>query len=261
MKAAICYTKSVILRRSSSLPEFDAPRYTVALLNAQSKPKAFDEAMLGELRWWVDAWLASGIDRGRDSGPNMRRMCRTIGAAKSHLLLTSGVCSYAITHSGFLFATPFPAGGITANTDPTDAALRLFRQLALHPECEKLRGPCPTCGKYFLNKTRHWAKYCSRNCGSDTTARAANQKRNDDLHDELLRLSREALAVYVQKVRRQTWEAWTVAYLKKHGHNRQEKSLHRWVNDEKAKAGSGLKLPPEIEAVKTKNSKRRKLNG
>jgi hypothetical protein len=249
----MCYNKCMAFRSSSPLPEFDAPSFVCELLNKRRKLAAFDQAMLTELCWWVDAWL--------DSGPNMRRMCRTIEAAKSHLLLASGVCTYTITDSGLLFATPFPAGGIAGDPDPADVALRLFRQLVLHPECEKLCGPCPTCVKYFLKKTRHRVKYCSRLCGSYTTALAANQKRNDDLHAELLRLSREALSAYVQKRRKQTWEAWTVSYLKKRGQIRKAKSLHRWVNDEKTEAGSGLKLPPEIEAKQPKSAQRRNHNG
>ena len=244
------YNKCMVYRASSPLPEFDSPRFTVSLLNKRRKLTAFDEVMLAELRWWVDAWLKSG--------PNMREMCRAIGPEKSSRLLAPGVCTYAITGSGLLFAIPFPAGGVAENAEPSDIALRLFRQLTLHPECEKVCGPCATCGDYFLKQTRHRAKYCSRKCGSYTTAITANQKRNDDLHDEMLQLSRQALAAYVKKVRKQTWEEWTIAYLKKRGHSRQAKSLHRWVNDEKVTAGSGLKLPPEIEAGQSKLYKQRR---
>lgn len=245
----------------SLLPEFDAPGYVCDLLNKPLAPTRFEQTMRDELCSWVVSWLASGINAGRDSGPNMRRMCRTIGPEKSHLLLTSGVCMYSITDSGLLFATPFAAGPNATKPGPEDVALRLFRQLVLHPECEKLRGPCPTCGKYFLKKTRHWAKYCSRDCGSDMIARAATKRRNDDLHDELLRLSREALTTYVLKKRKQTWEEWTLTYLKQHGHNRQAKSLHRWVNDEKAEEGSGLKLPLEIQILQAEDTHRREHNG
>src|SRR5271170_3048147 len=102
----MCYNKYMVFRSSSVLPEFDAPIFECDLLNRPHAPTEFDQAMLVELRWWVDAWL--------DSGPNMGRMCRTIGTAESHLLLEPGVCSYAITDSGLLFATPFPAGAIAA---------------------------------------------------------------------------------------------------------------------------------------------------
>jgi hypothetical protein len=250
---------------SSLLPVFDAPRFVRDLLNNREELSAFDTAMLTELRWWVDQWLDTGRPEGsrsEGSHPNIFKMCQRVGREKADLLcLAPTTCTFTPTTGGLLLAQPFHAGGVAENAEPSDVALRLFRQLTLHPECEKLCGPCPTCGLYFLKQTRHFAKYCSRKCGSNTTARTATQKRNDTLHAELLRLSREALIEYVKKKRNRTWEAWTVAWLKKHGHERQAKSLHRWVNDETDQPGTGLKLPSEIESLHTKVTKRRERNG
>jgi hypothetical protein len=66
-------------------------------------------------------------------------------------------------------------------------ALLLFYVLTLGP-WEKLGGPCPRCGKYFIKKRPNHKIYCSRRCGSNVSAKKATRERLDkDRIDKVLR--------------------------------------------------------------------------
>jgi hypothetical protein len=78
--------------------------------------------------------------------------------------------------------------------------------LSTHPECDKLAGPCPRCGRYFLRKTVKQKVYCSRNCGSLASARASTLKRRNDEHAQKLLRASEAAAMWNPQNTRRGWK-------------------------------------------------------
>ncbi|WP_158943142.1 hypothetical protein [Granulicella sp. S190] len=227
---------------------FNAPQHVVDLLNGGSEQDTkFDQDLRAELRIWVDDWLRSG--------PNTRFMLGSLDPDRLQKLLTKNYCLLVATNGGRMLAQPFFA---FESSTPDEIALATFRQFVTHSDCELLSGPCATCRKYFITKTRRaGTKYCSRKCGSDLIAKTAIGLRNKELHDELLALAKEALSQYVEERPVATsWQEWVLAHLRGKGHTRTEKSLSHWINDEKAEPGTGLKLPPEIEALQQAKSVR-----
>jgi hypothetical protein len=100
--------------------------------------------------------------------------------------------------------------------DPYQEALRLFIELLLNPKCKRLAGPCASCKAYFIPIRRSALnKYCSRFCGTRSTAIAATQKRRDEEHAAKLLRSEEAAREWITARRKnrtkKEWKAWVSA--------------------------------------------------
>lgn len=75
------------------------------------------------------------------------------------------------------FLPPLPKTIPRLSAGAEDKAIHFFVALTLHPNQEKLAGPCERCGKYYLMKTRRRRIYCSKICGTRTTAGVCNNDR------------------------------------------------------------------------------------
>lgn len=91
---------------------------------------------------------------------------------------------------------------------PEKRARMLFGRLLLVPECEKLAGPCPRCGRYFIKKTLKQKLYCSRSCGSRESAEVATYKRREEEHAEKLTRAMKTTALWNPRRSRQSWKEW-----------------------------------------------------
>jgi hypothetical protein len=227
--------------------QFDNAKAFVAALNATNS-RPMDIAVQTELRFWVDVWLESNSDA--------TKLKASLSPERRKQLFGIGRCEFLPVGSRF-GTRPLPLSGAGGRPGAPERALVIFRSLLLSSHADQVCAPCTTCGKYYVRRTKHRAKYCSRKCGAYSAAVKANEKKNEDNHAELLQLAREAIDAYVaSSPNEQTWESSVLAYLKQHGHERKEKSLHRWVNDEKRAPGEGLKLPPEIQSSQRKSTKK-----
>lgn len=109
------------------------------------------------------------------------------------------------------FFAPAEDGGLVPWIDdtavrPFHVAIAQFLRIAAHPERWRLSGPCPTCRKYFLQKTRRPQKYCPhcRRSESGPRMKVARERK----HETLLSIVREVRAKCPQGCK--DWKAWTV---------------------------------------------------
>lgn len=219
----------------------------VEMLNSTDTDPMFVEGQ-SELKSLIDAWS--------NSGRNLQVMGQSIDRSIAARLFEDLTCQMVVSKSGptFLRVLPFRTEDeevLEARApDSQGAAITMFRQLLIDNTLWKIGGPCSRCGVYFLRKTRHAKhKYCSRACGSDTTARELTTKRNEAEHQERLRIARNALSAFQllsQEGNTTTWQDFVLEELRTHGHKRTISSLTRWVNDEKREAGSGLSIPEHL---------------
>lgn len=70
--------------------------------------------------------------------------------------------------------------------EPYWRARELLTVLVNHPQQDKLAGPCPRCGRYFVKKTAKQKVYCSRNCGTGASAAISTRKRRQQERAEKL---------------------------------------------------------------------------
>ena len=109
---------------------------------------------------------------------------------------------------------PSPGGGAglfmncRPERDPQKEALRIFIELLLNPDCSRLAGPCARCGRYYVRGRQRNKVYCSRSCGTRSTALAATRKRRSEEHaHKLLRASRLAERWRNGRTKRD-WKKW-----------------------------------------------------
>ena len=90
-------------------------------------------------------------------------------------------------------------------------ARELLTVLVNHPQQDKLAGPCPRCGRYFIKRTSKQKVYCSRNCGTGSTAAIATRKRRQQEHAEKLHRAEKSATRWSMAPRRKGWKEWTNA--------------------------------------------------
>ena len=200
------------------VPVSNQPRYwleqTVDALNGKlrwEQELGADDALVQErrfketpplLRKLVQAWQSSGPDLVRFSR-DQRKMWKDVdrywvaGRRLNPLLL---------------LGAPGGGAGIGQNNrperDPYKEALRLFIELLLNPACDKLAGPCPRCGNYYIRRSTRNKVYCSRSCGTRATAFTATRKRRDEEHaDKLLRAAEAAREWTIARTKKE-WKPW-----------------------------------------------------
>jgi hypothetical protein len=91
---------------------------------------------------------------------------------------------------------------------PEGKALVLFYALTLHPEWNRLGGPCERCTRYYVMKMARNKKYCARRCGSLATAIISTRKRLDKLHADKLRRAEAAAGIWLTIRTRLNWKQW-----------------------------------------------------
>jgi hypothetical protein len=113
-----------------------------------------------------------------------------------------------------------------------DLACQEFVRLITNQECDRLGGPCPRCGKYFVRKTAKPSIYCSPRCASQATAIKATIKARQEQHANKLAAAREGIEAWERLARRgrvkQPWKEWVSKY--KPGAEITPKFLSRAVN-------------------------------
>jgi len=87
-----------------------------------------------------------------------------------------------------------------------DHAASWFIQLITNPECERLGGPCPRCGKYFVRAGAKEKTYCSRECASVSSALESTKLRRAKEHADRLLRAENAIKRYRNNTGR--WESW-----------------------------------------------------
>jgi hypothetical protein len=129
-----------------------------------------------ELRRLVGAWMKSG--------PNLKKLFSEDRDLQERTFDGSTQFISTDTGGGYFAWTPKPSG--ESGSSQEDQAVMLFMLLIANPEWELIGGPCDGCSKYYLRNTKRQKIYCSRNCGSGKTARAAiAAKRNFDRQEKL----------------------------------------------------------------------------
>lgn len=107
-----------------------------------------------------------------------------------------------------------PGGGATIwwnsrpDMNPKGEALRWFVEFLMNPECHKLAGPCDRCDKYYIRKSARNKRYCSRSCGSKTTAAAATKRARQQEHEQKLARARERIQDYAKSRTKLSWKQW-----------------------------------------------------
>jgi hypothetical protein len=91
-----------------------------------------------------------------------------------------------------------------------DRAITVFAALTLHPDCERLSGPCANarCGKFFIRKGKRVTGYCSRKCNQHASAvRHRREKLAEDRCEKLAR-ARRSIGVWQRSKTTLSWKAW-----------------------------------------------------
>jgi endogenous inhibitor of DNA gyrase (YacG/DUF329 family) len=96
-----------------------------------------------------------------------------------------------------------------------DVACQIFLSLITNPERDRLGGPCPRCGKYFIRKTAKLSVYCSHRCASQDTAVKTTIKRRQEQHADKLALAEKARDRWKELLRKgrtkKDWKEWIAA--------------------------------------------------
>jgi hypothetical protein len=200
------------------VPVANRPRYelqrTVDALNGKLPCEQVlgpDDALVQErrfkqtpplLRRLVQAWLLSGPDLGKFSF-DQRQMWADVdrywkSATRLNPLRIVGAPGGGAAF--FLNCCPEP--------DPYDEALRWFTELLFNPECNRLAGPCPRCGNYYIRRSARNKVYCSRSCGTRATALAATRERRDEEHADKLRRAAQAAREWTIARTKKEWKPW-----------------------------------------------------
>lgn len=181
-----------------------------------------------QLRRLVEAW--------HRSGPNLERMLKEnqtlfhrIRVGRTFLLPTN-------TGKGHLFWLPSPRD--VEVTSWEHQALAHFMALVVNPQWHKLGGPCYRCRKYYVKKTLRQKAYCSRRCGSISTALATMRRKRAKEHWDKLERAQKALERWTSVRTEGSWKEWVAV---------ETDITVRWLT--RAVNAGGLKAPP-MRAVK-----------
>ncbi len=181
--------------------------------------------------------------RWEASGPNLKKMCHSDEELWRDL--QEAVFAQWFPSGGArAYLVPLPRGGDHYDT-PVGRARLNFAMFVLHPDCDKVGGPCEICGKYWKQGTRHRTKYCTKKCASLASAPAAIQStkdKRDEAHERRINWAEEASITWSSKPRTEGWKSWVLRHVNSQEKNwakknKQpeprpvtEKSLTRWVN-------------------------------
>ncbi|MHB1953180.1 MAG: hypothetical protein ACYCOU_05480 [Sulfobacillus sp.] len=140
--------------------------------------------------------LAQLVTEWQESGPNLAKMmAKPANVPLWRTLAKSCNATWTITKTGGASIHLEPGialpefGHSRTRTEEKEAKAKiLFYKLTLGP-WEKLGGPCPRCGKYFIRKRANHKSYCGRRCGSLASAEASTRKKLNEDRAKLLGLA------------------------------------------------------------------------
>lgn len=177
-------------------PEDEDLEGVCALLNGEGPRE-----LCSELRELVELW--------QKSGPNLAKMLKdnkVLAACVKH-----GRTLLVPTNTGKGHLCWLPTPGQFKVGPSKDQALAHFMDLIVNPHWNKLGGPCQRCGKYYRKKTSRQKTYCSRRCGSMSTAITTTRKRREEERALKLRRAEEAVNRWATIRTRRPWKEWVSA--------------------------------------------------
>jgi ribosomal protein S27AE len=189
--------------------------------------------------------LTKLVTEWQKSGPNLAKMM-TANLPLWNTLTRSCNATWTITETGGAYVDLQPGialpkfGHSRTRVEEREAtAVMLFYKLTVGP-WEKLGGPCPRCGKYFIKKRANHKIYCGRKCGSLVSAEVSTRKKlNEDRAKKVLRAG--ALIQEWDALKRHPtidWKRWV--------HHADETITPKWLTRAvNPKHGYGLQPPKE----------------
>jgi hypothetical protein len=156
-----------------------------------------------ELRQFVQRW--------RVSGPNLEKMLDEDEALADELQ-NSWFGKYISGAHGRAHILLRPK---KLKHNDHEYAVGMFAALTLHPECERLQGPCAyrRCGKYYLQKTRRKTDFCSRPCQQKAGGLRHRQAQLTELRNEKLRKAEVAIRQWRTSRKRLDWMTWVCRHI------------------------------------------------
>jgi hypothetical protein len=152
------------------------------------------------LRGLVAAW--------RESGPNLARFMRDWPTHSQNIsrMLEANPIQFAWGNlGGCLFVKTFID---RLATTPRLEAYRWFCLLITNPFWDRLAGPCVRCGRYYARRAVRKRIYCSRSCGSKTTALLATAKLRERQHAEKVQRAQAAVQRWKCAATKLDWKTW-----------------------------------------------------
>jgi hypothetical protein len=146
------------------------------------------------------------VETWQKSGPNLGKMLRDNKILAARVRHGRTLLAPTNTGKGHLLWLPTPRG-----LDPHSwkgLALAHFMDLIVNPRWHKLGGPCQRCDKFYVKKTSRQKKYCSRRCGSATTAVATTRLRRLEERSRKVHLAQDAANRWVKVRTRDSWKDW-----------------------------------------------------
>ena len=146
----------------------------------------------------IQTWFASG--------PNLKKMFREEPGLEERI----GVATilFEATESGngsFVLDPRLPRLNVL---DPRDQALMTFMGLIMNPFWERLGGPCPRCDRYYLKASKRKKVYCSRICGSRTTAPPIIRAKREQAQVLKRQMAQEWIDKWSLTKPRSEWKPW-----------------------------------------------------
>ena len=181
-------------------PTRDNLEHIIQALNSEGATGA-------RLRELITAWEKSGPNlqkmmyADQRLGRTLRQACRVgyrpTATGKADLELLIDPLAFEIGYHEAIrkhFHRRPPEEGLAAMRAEQEA-IRLFVSLTLHPDCEKVAGPCARCQSYYIRK-RTKQKCCTRTCGNVIRNTARNRDKRKKAHDASLKKARIAMLKY-----------------------------------------------------------------
>src|SRR5258706_7307268 len=154
--------------------------------------------LCSELRRLVEVWQKSGPNLGK-----MRKGDPVLAArvlhGRTHLVPTR-------TGKGHLLWLPTPHDFDARRWK--DHALTAFMDLIVSPQWDKLGGPCVRCQKYYIKKTARQKSFCSRRCGSASTAISKTKQRREAARAQKLLMAQIGIEGWTKGLTEQPWKEW-----------------------------------------------------
>jgi hypothetical protein len=175
-------------------PAADGVENIVAGLN-ESEPRFLQNRT--RLRQLIKAWY--------DSGPNLEKMLQQ-DRELAHRVQRDWKVFLVPTKSGGAFLAFSPSAYESGLHRGEAIALHIFMNFLIHPQWERLGGPCARCDLYYIKKTRRQKVYCSKRCGRVSTAAAATRKALDHQKMEKLECAEGAIRLWEKGARQQPWK-------------------------------------------------------
>ncbi len=156
------------------------------------RPNRFEE----KLRGLAESW--------EESGRNLNQLFEKHPALR--IQIGGGQTKLLVDRSGRGHLDWEPVLGLSPT--PEEQATASFAKLVGNPYLDELAFPCKKCRKYFLRTSNHERVYCSRACGSKTTATQSVRKSRLAERNRGLDRARRAIELWALRSRRLDCKSW-----------------------------------------------------